>query len=32
VPLRRHTGNMEDSAVLQQQAQRVRAVLERLVS
>jgi diadenosine tetraphosphate (Ap4A) HIT family hydrolase len=32
VPLRRHTGDMEDSAVLQEQAQRVRAVLERLLA
>lgn len=29
VPLRRHTGDMEDSAVLQEQAQRIRAALER---
>jgi len=29
VPLRRHTGDMEDSAVLQEQAQRIRAELAR---
>lgn len=32
VPLRRHTGDMEDSAVLQDQAQRIRAELQRLAS
>lgn len=30
VPLRRHTGDMEDSAVLKEQAGRIRAALERL--
>jgi histidine triad (HIT) family protein len=32
VPLRRHTGDMEDSTVLQDQAQRIRAELKRLGS
>ena len=30
VPVRRHTGDMEDSAVLQEQANKIRAVLERI--
>jgi histidine triad (HIT) family protein len=30
VALRRHTGDMEDAGVLQEQAQRIKAVLERL--